>query len=627
MVLFQPLRSCSVSGVSEGALVFCRDGAYIVKSISGSKVVIKGSGNEKTVKLKELSLIHPGAVASVPEIVPAESSCEEVALLADGEPLSFSDFAALMFGDFTPASALSAYLEIVDGVWFVFDSDGNVVCREEAERVALVAEREAKEAEKLRRAQLIERVRARAIEEGDKVYLREVESVALGKSENSKLMREVGVEATAEKAHKLLLELGVWDIMRNPWPERMKEDTAAPEIAVDIPETVERVDLTHLEAWAIDDKSSNDPDDAMSFADGLLYVHIADPAEYVRFGGEIEKEASLRGESLYLPELLSPMLPEDIRLKCALGLEKVSNAMTFVLKIDDDGDVTLEKMMLSKVAVTRLAYEDCAPLLENPDFAAMQESLERFRDFRVANGARLIRLPEVKVKVCNDAVEITPLPITFERELVANAMLAAGYAVAKYMIESEINFPFVVQAAPDEEPEGETLSAMFARRRTSKVGVVDFRGGLHSGLGLEPYSRVTSPLRRYADLLAHYQLRSLLLGTEPVSYEELESRMTYAENAAASRRKLEKYSNEYYTVVYLAQHPGYETVATLVAKQNGQLTFLIPELAYEYKCRLQGRFELDEEFKLVLTAVDVPAMRAVFKVSRIEAEDKNDEKI
>ena len=605
--------------ISEGALVFCRDSAAVVKSVSGSKVVLKVQGGEKTVKLKGVSFIHQGPVSAVPACVSPELSCEEAAELMDGEKLSFSDFTSLMFGKDSPDAALSAYCEVVNGVWFLFDSESFVVCREESERLGMIAEREAKEAEKRRRAEFVERVRARAIEEGDKVYLREVESVALGQSESSKLLRELEIEASPEKAHRLLLELGVWDIMRNPWCERLKEDTSIPEFPLsDEQEDFERTDLTHLAAYAIDDKSSNDPDDALSFAEGKLYVHIADPAAYVKFGSDMEREASLRGESLYLPELLSPMLPEEVRLKCALGLEKESKAITFILDIDESGDVTLDKMVMSKVAVSRLAYEDCADLMQDKDFSAMSEALERFKEFRVANGARLIRLPEVKVKAVDGRVEITPLPINFERELVANAMLAAGYAVAKYMRDTDLNFPFVVQAPPDEEPEGESLSVMYARRRCSKVGTVDFRGGLHSGLGLEPYSRVTSPLRRYADLLAHYQLRSIMTGTDPLGYEELEARMTYAENAAASRRKLEKYSNEYYTIVYLAQQQEYETTAVLVAKQNGQLTFLIPELAYEYKCRLQGKFELDEEYRLTLVSADAVSLRAVFRVSRIE---------
>jgi exoribonuclease-2 len=195
-------------------------------------------------------------------------------------------------------------------------------------------------------------------------------------------------------------------------------------------------------------------------------------------------------------------------------------------------------------------------------------------------------------------------------------MLAAGYAAAKYMAEQNINFPFTVQAEPDEEIEiNDTLSSMYEARKNSKAGVIEFKPGLHSGLGLEPYSRVTSPLRRYADLLAHRQLKSLILGREPMGYEEMAEKMTYAENAAASRRKLEKYANEYYTIVYLANNPGYTTTATLVAKRNGQLVFLIPELAYEYKARLQGNYQIDKEYTLTLQLAEPSQQRCVFKVS------------
>lgn len=606
----------AAANISEGALAVFRDQAAIIKNISGSKISIRMSGNEKIVKAKELTVIHPGPVSVLPSFQQPELAAEEAAELIGEETIPFPDFTSLLFGECTPDTAWNAYLEISGGAWFSFTTGMDVVCKSEEERKKILMEREAKEAEKRRRTELIERVRAREVRDEDRVYLREIEAVALGKSENSKLLKELEIEPTPEKAHKLLLELGLWDIMKNPWCDRMKEDISIPEFSIDEPESVPRTDLTHLAAYAIDDKSSNDPDDALSFENGILYVHIADPAEYVKFGSEIEREASLRGESLYLPELLSPMLPEAVRIKCALGLEKQNNAITFALEIKEDGDVELKELMLSKVSVTRLAYDDCAPVFEQENFTQMNQALERFKQFRINNGARLIRLPEVKIKADQNEVLITPLPITFEREFVANAMLAAGYAVAKDMINRDINFPFVTQAPPDEEPEGESLSAMYAKRRTSKVGTVDFRGGLHSGLGLKPYSRVTSPLRRYADLLAHYQLRSVILGTPQLSYEELESRMTYAENAAASRRKLEKYSNEYYTIVYLAKHPQYKTTATLVAKQNGQLTFLIPELAYEYKCRLQGNFELDEEYELSLITADPVAMRSVFKVEK-----------
>ena len=604
--------------IQAGALAVCRGKAVIIREVAGHKITVKWDGADKTVKARELLVIHPGPADRVPEPMEFSTSPEEAAELIGSESLSFADFAELLCGSFSCAAACSAYTEAAEGVFFNLADDLSVSCKSAAERDAIIAERQAREAEKQRRADLIQRIKERSVLPEDRQYLREIEMVASGRSSSSKLLKELEIEAVPEKAHKLLLELGVWDMLHDPWPERLNEDISIPEFPPEAEEDVPRTDLTHLAAYAIDDSESNDPDDALSFADSRLYVHIADPTSIVTYGGETDREASLRGESLYLPEIISPMLPEEVRRKCALGLEPENEALTFVLEISDDGDVELVDILLSKVKVTRLSYEGCREMAERADFVQMSEALERFRNFRIRNGARLIKLPEVKVKVRDAGVEITPCPVTFERELVANAMLAAGYGAAKYMADKGINFPFVVQAPPDEEIEiNETLSSMYEARRNSKAGVVEFKPGLHSGLGLEPYSRVTSPLRRYADLLAHRQLKSLILGREPLGFDELSERMTYAENAAASRRKLEKYANEYYTIVYLAGRPGYTTTATLVAKRNGQLVFLIPELAYEYKVRLQGNYQIDKEYTLTLQMADPSQQRCVFKVSNI----------
>ena len=82
--------------------------------------------------------------------------------------------------------------------------------------------------------------------------------------------------------------------------------------------------------------------------------------------------------------------------------------------------------------------------------------------------------------------------------------------------------------------------------------------GRHAGLGLEPYARVTSPLRRYEDLLAHLQLRRHLSGQTPLGIEAMDARLAVAEPAAALRRKLERQCNEYWTMVYLAARPGWQ---------------------------------------------------------------------
>ena len=79
--------------VSEGALAVCRDRAVIVKSIAGTKIIVKTDNGEKTVKAKELAVIHPGPAAVVPQPAEAELSCEEAAELIGSETLDFAGLA------------------------------------------------------------------------------------------------------------------------------------------------------------------------------------------------------------------------------------------------------------------------------------------------------------------------------------------------------------------------------------------------------------------------------------------------------------------------------------------------------------------------------------------------------
>ena len=174
--------------------------------------------------------------------------------------------------------------------------------------------------------------------------------------------------------------------------------------------------------------------------------------------------------------------------------------------------------------------------------------------------------------------------------------------------------PFVAQVPPEAEMGGGSMVEMFALRRACAPSTVQCSPGRHAGLALEPYVRVTSPLRRYADLLAHQQLRRVLKKEELLSADWLESRLVLSEAAALERRRLERTVNEYWTLVYLAQHPEWTGRAVLVDRQDDRLTFLVPELAYEYKNRFGGRVNLGEELEVRLAAVDPAALIARMRI-------------
>ena len=308
------------------------------------------------------------------------------------------------------------------------------------------------------------------------------------------------------------------------------------------------------------------------------------------------------------------MLPTEATEKFGLGLNPKSPAITFAVRIGDDGEASLERMMLSTVHVTRLTYDSAEAHWDIPPLADIRPLLERFKARRAADGALFIQLPEVKIKVCGEEIGFTPVPITPVRELVANAMLAAGSAVAKYAAANDIPLPFAVQPPPETDDRGDTMPEMFRLRRNFLASSMNTSGGLHAGLGLSPYVRVTSPLRRYCDLLAHQQLRRVINGEPPFDFEYMDGRIAASLEGAEARRKLERQCNEFWTLVYLKRHPDWQGEAVLVFEEGDRRIFLIPELAYEYKTRYAGKAKLGQTVTLKLTAADPAALTARFNV-------------
>ena len=578
-----------------GSIVIYRSAPAKITSFANGKITLETQGGDsKNVREKDIDFeLHEGpAPLPLPE-VPVPDLRDNLELL-QGEQLPFADFTSFIFGSHTAATAYAAWKLLKEGTYFRFE--GDAVVPRTLEEIAAAEEllRQKNEA-KERHAALLDRLKKGAILPEDMPYLGEIEQVALGVNSASRLMKELGIEAIPEKAHMLLLKLKAWDLTRNPFPARAGVEMENP--ALPLPE--ERLylhedvtDLTDLEAYAIDDVSSHDPDDAISYRDGILYVHIADPASVIAFDSEVDLEARSRGENLYLPEKISHMLPLEATERFGLGLQERSRALTFEIRMNE-GNPELIKFYPSLLTVKRRTYEDANEVLENPQWQELQRQLVMFKENRKAAGAVFIRLPEVNIFVDDEGViHFSPCPVTPEREFVANCMLITGAAVAKWAAENDIPMPFVRQEPPDATPipeEEATLCSMFALRRSCHPGTTDTIPGLHAGLGLEPYTRVTSPLRRYADLLSHMQLRRYLAGEELLTSDELTEALAQSESSAAVRRKLERLVNEYWTLIHFSRMDAdFSTEAILVHRQDDRAVFLIPEFAYEYKSRFRG---------------------------------------
>ena len=580
----------------------------------GEKIEIELEGGQtKRVRAKDVELLHPGPLRSLGELQPLKGEPEAAWELLEGGTTTLQELAELAFDAYTPMTAWAAWQLVAEGLSFSGNPGAiRVRPRDEVERDR--AEREAKaNAERDWQAFLGRMERACPAPE-DGARLGEVERLALGLSERSRVLEALGHEQTPVNAHRALIQVGHWEDRHNPYPGRC--GIASGEFAQPIPELPQedRLDLTGLPAYAIDDVGNEDPDDALSLDGDCLWVHVADVAALIDPAGEVEREARARGSNLYLPEGVINMLPAAVTERLGLGLQPVSPALSFALRCDERGELMAIEVHRTLIRAQRLTYEEVDERLGEAPFAALRALTDRFRARRVAAGATSLDLPEVSVRVRDGRVKIRPLPRLASRELVADAMLMAGEGVARFCLERAIPIAFATQPPPEGAETPRDLAAMFARRRAFKptrlVGAPD----LHAGLGLPLYTRATSPLRRYSDLLVHQQIRSWLRGQPTLTQGQVTERIGEAEAAAAVVRRAERLSNLHWKLVYLKDHPDWQGQATIVGKEDRKGVALVPALALETRLRLRDEPELNQGLRVAVREVDIPAQTASFRV-------------
>jgi exoribonuclease-2 len=575
----------------------------------GDRLELTLEGGEKLkVRPKDVLFLHPGP--SRLELRVPEGEEEAAWELLEGQKVSLKELAELAFGAYTPEAAYGAYLLAQKGERFVLEG-GEVRARTREELASLEEMKRRKEERERAFGEAVERIRQGRPSLEDRPLLAEVEALAYGERKESRLLKALGLPETPEAAHGLLLRLGLWR-RENPHPRRLGLPLAPPDLPVPPLPEEERVDLTHLPAFAIDDEGSQDPDDAL-YAERVeegfrLFVHVADVAALVGPGSPLDQEALRRGANLYLPEGTVPMLPLAVTEALGLGLKEVSPALTFELLVSPEGELLREDLYLSWVRVRRLSYREA---LEVEALAPMKALAEAFLRKRLAQGALDIALPEVKVRVEGEEIRITPLPPYESRVWVREAMLLAGYAAAHLALREGLPFPFATQEAPSHRVEGEGLAAMWAQRKTLKRAQLKAVPAPHRGLGLPLYAQVTSPLRRYLDLVAHQQLRAWLKGERPLSQGEVLERVGAAEAVADLVREGERRSKLHWTLLYLMEK-GYEGPGVLVERRGGQGVFLLPELGLTAQVALSGPLALNAEVRLRFLEADLPALEARF---------------
>ena len=372
-----------------------------------------------------------------------------------------------------------------------------------------------------------------------------------------------------------------------------------------------RVDLRHLPIVTIDGADARDFDDAVHAereADGgwCVTVAIADVAWYVRPGSALDREAQKRGNSVYFPDRVVPMLPERLSNNlCSLRPGENRPVLAVRMRFDAEGNKRghrFERAMIRSAA--RLTYErmqqardgrpdaDDAPLLEtviHPLYGAY-EALMRARARRQPLD---LDLPELKVELDAEGrvTGVAPRPRHDSHRLIEEFMVMANVCAAETLEQRRTVCMYRVHEAPPREKVqalrdflrtigfsfalGERLRpALFNRTlakaadsehaetvnlailRSQTQACYDPDNVAHFGLALARYAHFTSPIRRYADLLVHRALiRALDLGPGGLEDEEAARFREIGEAISATERRAmmaERSTTDRYLAAYMS---------------------------------------------------------------------------
>ena len=327
----------------------------------------------------------------------------------------------------------------------------------------------------------------------------------------------------------------------------------------------DRLDLRDILHVTIDGETAKDFDDAVAVEKNRrgyrLYVSIADVSHFVRPGSELDKEAYLRGTSVYFPGRVIPMLPEKLSNDlCSLVPDEDRLSFSAILDFDRQGNLTAKKFGKSIIrSKQRFTYTTVKKILIDKDRETRSshkpfltplkwaEELARLlHKKRMARGSIGFNIPEPEIFLKEDGTieTIKRKERNFAHQIIEEFMLCANEAVAKTFSDSDHDFVYRIHEKPSTEkveefasfaqtlgidlPEVTAEPEWFAKvldvvnatpaeyvvnnllLRAMQQARYDSLNKGHFGLAASDYTHFTSPIRRYPDLMVHRLLQGLL---------------------------------------------------------------------------------------------------------------------
>ena len=378
------------------------------------------------------------------------------------------------------------------------------------------------------------------------------------------------------------------------WPAAVKKESAV--FGKDVPARAkrDREDLRELPLVTIDGADARDFDDAVyceATAGGWrLLVAIADVSHYVHPESALDKEAFERGNSVYFPERVIPMLPEVLSNGlCSLNPEVDRLCMVCEMLFKKDGRMIRSRFMNGLMrSHARLTYEEAAAIMVDEDKQAckrrkplvphLNELYRLYKTLRKARSKRgAIDFETTETRIVfgtsRKIERIEPLVRNDAHKVIEECMVAANVAAARYLERHKMPTLYRIHATPagdkvtdlqeflndvglglrgGRKPTARDYSAVLkmAQGRPDEhlINTVLLRSMPraeynpdnigHFGLAHENYTHFTSPIRRYPDLLVHRAIRHILAGKKPKSFAyTVENMQAFGEHCSDTERR------------------------------------------------------------------------------------------
>jgi len=597
-----------------GALVAYKGKPAKISAITTHKFDLQFSdGSSRKVREKDFRFIHPHYTA-----INDTCSIGAMDVLQDfeSESLTLKEITEWIFDDYTAQNAWCTYLLVEDSLYFYWTKD-TVFIRPSEQTEVIQNQRDAKRIELESLNQCVDHINNNCISEEDSRWLQEVELVANNLSKHAKLLDALSLNNNPESAHKLLIKIGFWQEVTNPYPRRhgiLADEKYSHDII-----TSERKDLTHLNSYAIDNSGSNDADDAISVDGDKIWIHIADVASQVESDSELDSYAQNRISNLYLPDQIIHMLPPSLVPLCSLGEDEKSRALSVGFTLIDCQISDIE-VVQSEIKVEKLSYDGADEVLDqHTELSKINTLTKEHKAFRNDKGALRLDLPNVDIRLVNGLVSLKKQAISESREMIAEMMVIAGRAIAQFALENNIAMPFVTQGVGSfsdeilQQKTHLTLSQMFKAARCFKRSKISTKSAPHSGLGLDSYLRVTSPIRRYLDLVAQQQLVNFINNKPILDKAVIKSRIGQTNVVISKVNKATRQSADHFKCLFLKQNKGWRGVGTVVDLHGNKATVLIPELSMITQLKFGAKPSLDDEVQLKVVAIDFENRLVDFK--------------